>query len=187
MIEITPIDTAGLPELTGPGNYEPWSEALEAHLRLTGLWSIMSDDTTSTPHPFSTPTQPQLHLPFRPPPPNRLPRFPQPNPNETARTILLQTLSPKILIEVMSIPSAKDIWTYLDKTYFIVNPLDGMQAALETRYLDSVCLLDYALKMKRALDKIDRTLGPGHGMPEMMRVQFLLCGLGSHWTEWLSS
>ncbi|PWY96626.1 hypothetical protein BO94DRAFT_592509 [Aspergillus sclerotioniger CBS 115572] len=202
MIEITASSTASLPHLTGPVDYELWCEALAADLRSIGYWPIISDprpittdpilDEPRYPPPPGTPQlelklpQFELSLPLRFSPSYRCPRPPHNSLNDRARIMILETLSPQILAEVEHMSSAKDIWTYLDRKYYIVNPLDGIKAAMALRYDNGKSVLSYALKMQHALRKIDRAIAPGdQRVPEAMKVQFLLSGLGDEWREWL--
>ncbi|RAL06166.1 uncharacterized protein BO80DRAFT_470086 [Aspergillus ibericus CBS 121593] len=199
-ININPFDTAGLPILTGPETYENWSEALSTHLQLIGLWSTISNDTTTTPPSPPTrtteyrTTPSSIRLQLRPntlrlpphQPTHEIPLPPTPPPPLTqTKKIILQTLTPRIRNEVMNLPSPGEIWSYLDAKYYIVHPLDGLQAAQNIFYEDCGNVQDYALKMKRALEKIDRCIGPKVGVPEAMKVQFLLAGLGREWRGWV--
>ncbi|PYI01919.1 hypothetical protein BO78DRAFT_390683 [Aspergillus sclerotiicarbonarius CBS 121057] len=200
MLETNPFDTTGLPDLAGPDTYETWCEALQAHLQLTGLWGVVSGDNVKPSSPplqtlpgvKTTPRSIQLQL--RPSTPFRNDRDTQgilkteiQSPENKAKTVILKTLSREIRLEAMGLQSPKEIWDFLDRKYYQVHPLDGLQAAKNIFYDDCCSVQNYALRMMRALDKIDRSIGPTACVPEPMKVQYLLCNLGHTWTAFLAS
>lgn len=196
------VDLYRLPVLTGPDNYQSWSEAIQVHLLLRGVWRVVNGDyaqpidrviesststsstsgasgSTSTATDDAQISQEKLERRIR-------------DWNEyddKARGIIYSTLPRAIRHEVINTQTSKGVWEDLKgrfDTVAVIQFFEGLQTAVNTRYENCKSIQDYLTQLTNALNKLSWSLRKGESLAESIKIQFLLCNLGESWDTFLA-
>ncbi|KAH8427226.1 uncharacterized protein LDX57_004940 [Aspergillus melleus] len=184
-------DMSDVPELQGAENVENWDRSLMIHLRIHGLYLIVSGDRKRPVLPVKTEGKeenPIITVEKISDVEDKIERWE----GEHARAmgIIRSSMAPAIRYEFKDYTHASELiealrskyYNQLYDSYFI----EGLRTAVHTTYAECKGVRDYIRKMSAALNRFSKSLGKNKSLDDSIKIQFLLCNLGEGWETFLT-
>lgn len=178
-----------VPMLKSEEDWQDWTEAINSLLRIHGMFKIADGSHTCPslpPVPPGTAVSSDL-VNLRREIAKEIREWE--NLNSKAVGIVTCSLSPSIRHDFIHYENVHDLLGAIMAKYNVsssVQSFKGLQMAMQTKYSMCKDIQDYVSTMSKGLDRFNRSLNYGETLPESVRIQFLLNGLGERWETFLT-